>query len=119
MNPSIHIIFNAVRDELMQTKTVTSIAESQSPTMVSGTAPAALAGPEKIKGLSTDFGVVNASYDYVTHWLQLRKAVIFQKIWNRYLIVNFNEAAVHFMNLRTLLERSNMVGAAYTISWCY
>ena len=32
MNPSIHDHFNAVKDELMQTGAITSIAESESPT---------------------------------------------------------------------------------------
>ena len=110
-NPNIHTHLEAVKDELIQTGTVASFAESESPTTGIWNTTSGFSWPEKDPNLSTDFGVVSASYDYgkTVGW-QLKEGRGFSKDFaTDSAAVVLNEAAVKYMNLK------NPVGQ--TVTW--
>ena len=110
-NQNIHTHFEAVKDELMQTGTIASIAESESPTTDIWNSTSGFSWPGKDPNLSTDFGVVSASYDYgkTVGW-QLKEGRGFSKDFaTDSAAVILNEAAVKYMNLK------NPVGQ--TVTW--
>jgi putative ABC transport system permease protein len=110
MNPSIHDHFNAVKDELMQTGAITSMAEAGSPTTGIWNSTSGFSWPGKDPDLSTDFGVVSASLDYgKTIGWKIKDGRDFSKdfLTDSSAII-LNEAAVHFMDLK------NPVGTAVT-----
>jgi len=110
-NPSIHEHFDAVKEALMQTGTVTSVAESESPTTGSWNSSSGFSWPGKDPNLSTDFAVNSASYDYgkTISW-EIKEGRGFSKDFaTDSSAIVLNEAAVHYMNLK------NPVGQ--TVTW--
>ena len=99
---SIHSHFDAVKEELLQTGAVTSLAESESPTTGIWNSTSGFSWPAKDPNLSTDFGVVTASLDFgnTIGW-QIKEGRSFSKDFltdSSALILN--EAAVKYMNLK-------------------
>lgn len=110
-NSNIHDHFDAVKDELIRTGAITSFAESESPTTGIWNSTSGFSWPEKDPNLSTDFGVVNASYDYgnTIDW-QIKEGRGFSRAFaTDSFAVILNEAAARYMNLK------NPVGQ--TITW--
>jgi putative ABC transport system permease protein len=64
MNTTIHDHLDAVKNELLNSGAIVSIAESESPTTGIWNSSSGFSWKGKDPNLSTDFGVVNASYDY-------------------------------------------------------
>lgn len=117
LNSTIHDHFEAVKDELMQTGAITSIAESQSPTTGIWNSTSGFSWPKKDPNLSIDFGVVNASYDYgkTVGW-QLKEGRNFSKDFTDSSSLILNEAAVHFMGLKNPVgQRVTWWNQPYTI----
>jgi ABC-type antimicrobial peptide transport system permease subunit len=118
MDSNIHSHFDAVKNELLQTGTVVSIAESQSPTTGIWNSTSGFSWPEKDPNQSIDFGVVLASYDY-------GKTIGWKINYGRDFSKDFatdssamilNEAAVHFMNLKNPIGTNvTWWGQSYTI----
>ena len=99
---SIHAHFDAVKEDLLQSGAVTSIAESESPTTGIWNSTSGFSWPGKDPNLSTDFGVVNASLDFgkTVGW-QLKEGRGFSKDFlTDSSAVILNEAAVKYMNLK-------------------
>lgn len=63
-NAAIHDHFNAVKDELVQSGAITSMAESGSPTTGTWSTTSGLDWKGKDPDLSVDFANIDASYDY-------------------------------------------------------
>ncbi len=63
-NAAIHDHFNTVKDELVQSAAVTSMAESGSPTTGTWSTTSGLDWKGKDPDLSVDFANIDASYDY-------------------------------------------------------
>jgi putative ABC transport system permease protein len=110
-NAAIHDHFNAFKDELMQTGTVVSVAESESPTTGVWNSTSGFSWPGKDPNLSTDFGVVNGSFDYgKTIGWHIKEGRDFSRDYaTDSAAVILNEAAVKYMNLK------NPVGQ--TVTW--
>jgi ABC-type antimicrobial peptide transport system permease subunit len=110
-NPSIHQHFDAVKDALIQTGAVTSVAESESPTTGSWNSSSGFSWPGKDPNLSTDFAVNAGSYDYgKTIGWEIKDGRGFSKDFaTDSAAIILNEAAVHYMNLK------NPVGQ--TVTW--
>ncbi len=102
MNSAIHDHFDAVKNELLKTGAVASVAESESPTTAIYNSTSGFSWKEKDPNLSIDFKVVNASYDYgKTIGWKIKEGRGFSKDFatdSSALILN--EAAVHFMGLK-------------------
>jgi putative ABC transport system permease protein len=98
---SIHSHFDAVKEELIQSGAVTSIAESESPTTGIWNSTSGFSWPGKDPNLSTDFGVVTASMDYgKTIGWEINEGRGFSRDFlTDSSAVVLNEAAVKFMNL--------------------
>ncbi len=117
-NPNIHNHFNVVKNELMQTGVITSMAESQSPTTAIWNSTSGFSWTGKDPNLSIDFGVVNASFDY-------GKTVGWQLVDGRNFSKDFltdsskvilNEAAVKYMGLKHPVGSSGTWwGQPYTV----
>ncbi|HSZ85164.1 MAG TPA: ABC transporter permease [Puia sp.] len=110
MNPAIHNHFDAVKNELMKTGVITSVAEAESPTTGIWNSTSGISWPGKDPNLSTDFGVVTASFDYgKTIGWKIKEGRSFSKDFasdtSAFIL---NEAAVRFMNLK------NPVGSIIT-----
>ncbi len=98
---SIHAHFDAVKEELLQTGAVTSIAESESPTTGIWNSTSGFSWPGKDPNLSTDFGVVSASLDFgKTIGWEIKEGRGFSRDFlTDSSAVILNEAAVKYMNL--------------------
>jgi ABC-type antimicrobial peptide transport system permease subunit len=110
INQKIHDHFDALKNELLKTGAITSIAEAESPTTGIWNSTSGISWPDKDQNLSTDFGVVTASLDYgKTIGWQIKEGRGFSKDFasdtSAFIL---NEAAVHFMNLK------NPVGSILT-----
>jgi len=107
-NASIHDHFNAVEDELKHTGAIASFAESESPTTGIWNSTSGFSWPGKDPNLSTDFGVVSASYDYgKTIGWQIKEGRGFSKDFpTDTAAVILNEAAVRYMNLKNPLGQT-------------
>ena len=118
MNSSVHDHFNAVKDELVQTGAVTSVAESGGPTTGIWNSTSGFSWKEKDPNLSIDFGVVSASYDYgKTIGWKIKEGRDFSRDFatdsSAFIL---NEAAVHFMGLKNPVgERVTWWGQPYTV----
>ncbi len=100
--PAIHDHFNAVKDELMQTGSIVSMAESESPTTGIWNSTSGFSWKGKDPNLSTDFGVVSASYEFGTTigW-KVKEGRGFSKDFpTDSTAIILNEAAVNFMGLK-------------------
>ena len=101
-NPDIHKHFDAVKAELAQSGAITSMAESQSPTTGIWSSTSGFSWQGKDPNLSTDFGVIQASFDYgkTVGW-ELKEGRNFSTEFgadSSKLILN--EAAVKYMGLQ-------------------
>ncbi len=110
-NAAIHDHFNAVKDELVQSGAITSMAESGSPTTGTWSTTSGLDWKGKDPDLSVDFANIDASYDYgKTIGWQFKEGRDFSKDFatdSSALILN--EAAANFIGFK------NPVGE--TITW--
>jgi putative ABC transport system permease protein len=100
--PAIHDHFNAVKDELIQTGSIISMAESESPTTGIWNSTSGFSWKGKDPNLSTDFGVVSASYEFGTTigW-KVKEGRGFSKDFpTDSTAILLNEAAVNFMGLK-------------------
>ncbi len=115
---SIHSHFDAVKNELIQTGAITSLAEAGTPTTSIWNSTSGIVWSGKDPNLSVDFGMVYASPDYgkTINW-QLKEGRNFSKDFltdSSALIIN--EAAAHFMNLKHPVgENVTWFGQPYTI----
>jgi len=102
MNDEIHSHFSAVKDELVRTGSIASIAESGAPTTAIWGSSSGFSWKGKDPNLSVDFSTVNASYDYgKTIGWQIKKGRDFSKDFaTDSSAIILNEAAAHFMNLK-------------------
>jgi putative ABC transport system permease protein len=110
-NSSIHDHFDAVKNELVQTGAISSIAEAGTPLTSMWNSTSGLSWAGKDPNQPVDFGVVYASTDYgkTINW-QVKEGRDFSREFgtdSSSLILN--EAAVHFMGL------TNPVGQ--TLTW--
>jgi putative ABC transport system permease protein len=117
-NSSIHDHFNIVKDELMHTGMITSIAESTIPTTNVFNSTSGLSWSTKDPNFSVDFGVAYTSVDYgKTIGWRLKEGRDFSKDFptdSSALIIN--EAAAHVMNLKHPVgENITWFGQRYTI----
>jgi putative ABC transport system permease protein len=99
--PSIHDHFNALKDELMGTGEILSVAESESPTTAVYNSTSGLSWESKDPNLSVDFAVINASYDYgKTIGWKIKEGRDFSREYSSDTSAFIlNEAAAHFMGL--------------------
>ena len=99
---NIHDHFEAVKEQLMHTGAVASVAESESPTTAIWNSTSGFSWPGKDPNLSIDFGVVAASFDYgKTIGWHLKEGRSFSKDFATDTSgIILNEAAVKFMNLK-------------------
>ena len=100
--PALHDHYNALRDDLLKTGAVTAIAESSSPTTELGGSTSGITWPNKDPNFSTDFAVVEGSFDYgrTIDW-KIREGRDFSRDFpSDTSTVILNEAAVHMMNLQ-------------------
>lgn len=107
-NSSIHDHFNAVKEELMKTGVIASMAESESPTTAIYNSTSGFSWQGKDPNLSIDFRVVNASYDYgkTIAW-QIKEGRGFSRDFaTDSSAVLLNEAAVHFIGFKNPVGES-------------
>jgi ABC-type antimicrobial peptide transport system permease subunit len=99
---AIHDHFNSVKEALLQTGVVESIAESEAPITDIWNSTSGFSWPGKDPNLSIDFGVVTASFDYgKTIGWNVKEGRGFSKDFLTDTSgVILNEAAVRFMNLK-------------------
>jgi ABC-type antimicrobial peptide transport system permease subunit len=104
-NASIHDHFSAVKDELMQTGAVSSIAEAGSPTTAVWSSTSGLSWPGKDPNLSIDFGQVPASLDYgKTIGWQIKEGRDFSRDFTTDTsALILNEAAVRLMGIKHIV----------------
>jgi hypothetical protein len=91
MNDEIRNHFSAVKDELIRTGVVASIAESEAPTTAIWGSSSGFSWKGKDPNLSVDFGTVNASYDYgKNYWMaNKRRTGFFKGFCNRFFFCYF------------------------------
>ncbi len=97
-----HDHFAALKERLLQTGAVTAVTESESPATGIWNSSSGFSWPGKDPALSTDFGVVAASFDYgKTIGWHIKQGRDFSKDFaTDTAAVILNEAAVRFMNLK-------------------
>lgn len=102
LTASIHDHFNAIRDELIQTKAITSIAEAGSPTTSTWSSTSGFSWRGKDPNQSIDFLNVGVSYDYgKTIGWKIKQGRDFSREFSTDTsAVVLNEAAVNFMGLK-------------------
>jgi ABC-type antimicrobial peptide transport system permease subunit len=102
MDSSVHHHFNAVKNELMQTGSVASVAESQNPPTSGSGSTSGFSWPGKDPNLSIDFKFISSSFDYgKTIGWEIKEGRDFSKDFaTDSSAVILNEAAVHFMDLK-------------------
>ena len=118
MNSEIHDHFNAVKDELIKTGAVTSVAESGAPTTAIWNSTSGFSWKEKDPNLSIDFGVVSGSYDYgkTVGWKITKGRDFSRDFATDSSALILNEAAVHFMGLKNPVgERVTWWGQPLTV----
>jgi putative ABC transport system permease protein len=118
MNSSVHDHFNAVKDELVKTGAVASVAESGAPTTAIWNSTSGFSWREKDPNLSIDFGVVSASHDYgkTIGWKITEGRDFSRDFATDSSALILNGAAVHFMGLKKPIgERVTWWGQPYTI----
>ena len=111
LTPAVHEHFAALQKELEQTGAITGIAESGSPTTGIWNTSSGFSWREKDPNLSTDFGVIEASFDYgkTIQWELSDGRGFSRDFATDSSAVVLNEAAVHFMGFKHALGE--------TISW--
>ncbi len=111
LNAEIHKHFNAMRDELIKSGAVVSMAEAGSPTTSIWSSTSGITWKTKDPNLSVDFSTVGVSHDYgKTIGWQIKEGRDFSREFaTDTSAVILNEAAVKFMGLK------NPVGE--TITW--
>jgi hypothetical protein len=102
LDSTIHKHFEAVRDDLMRSGTIISMAEAGSPTTSTWSSTSGLDWKGKDPNLSVDFLNVSASYDYgkTVGW-QIKEGRDFSRDFGTDTsAVILNEAAAHFMGFK-------------------
>jgi putative ABC transport system permease protein len=102
MTEEMHKHFNAMKDELVQSGAVVSIAESGSPTTGTWSSTSGLDWRGKDPNLSVDFSNVSASYDYgKTIGWEIKEGRDFSKDFSTDTsAVILNEAAANYMGFK-------------------
>ncbi|MEI9908187.1 MAG: ABC transporter permease [Bacteroidota bacterium] len=102
LNPEVHSHFNAMRDALIQSGAITSMAEAGSPTTATWGSSSGFSWKGKDPNLSIDFLNVSASYDYgKTIGWQIKEGRDFSRDFaTDTSAVILNEAAVNFIGLK-------------------
>jgi putative ABC transport system permease protein len=117
-NSAVHRHLEGIRNELLQSGVITSLAESQGPTTAIWNSTSGLSWPGKDPNLSVDFGFVFGSYDFgkTIAW-HLKEGRDFSKEFasdSSALILN--EAAADFMNLKNPVgQPATWFGQPFTI----
>ncbi|MFT3674381.1 MAG: ABC transporter permease [Chitinophagaceae bacterium] len=108
---AIHNHFTTIKNELLQTGAILSVAESESPTTGVWNTTSGFSWPGKAPDLSTDFGVVAGSHDFgKTIGWEIKEGRDFNSsLATDSSAIILNEAAVSYMNLK------NPVGQ--TVTW--
>jgi len=117
-NETIHSHFDAVRNELLQSGAVVSVAESQGPTTAIWNSTSGLSWPGKDPNLSVDFGFVFASYDFgrTINWHVKEGRDFSKEFASDSSALILNEAAVNFMNLKNPVgQPATWFGSPFTI----
>ncbi len=98
----VHDHFNAIRDELIQSGAIVSMAEAGSPTTATWSSTSGFSWKGKDPNLSTDFLNVSASYDYgkTIGWKIKNGRDFSRNFGTDTAAVILNEAAVNFMELK-------------------
>ena len=111
LTANIHKHFNAIKDELVQTGAIVSIAEAGSPTTSTWSSSSGFGWKGKDPNQSIDFSNVGVSYDYgkTIDWKITEGRDFSRDFATDTSAVILNEAAVNFMNLK------NPVGE--TVTW--
>ncbi len=111
MSPDIHKHFDAMREELVRSGTILSMAEAGSPTTSTGSSTSGIEWKGKDPNLSTDFLYVETSYDYgKTIGWQLKQGRDFSRDYaTDSSAIILNEAAANFIGFK------NPVGE--TVTW--
>jgi ABC-type antimicrobial peptide transport system permease subunit len=118
MNASIHDHFTVVRDQLMRSGAITSIAEAGSPTTSIGNSSSGFSWREKDPNLSIDFGVVAGSLDYgrTIGWEMKEGRDFSKEFLSDSSALILNEAAARFMGLKKPVgEIVTWWGKPYTV----
>jgi ABC-type antimicrobial peptide transport system, permease component len=103
LTANIHKHFNAIKDELVQTGAIVSIAEAGSPTTSTWSSSSGFGWKGKDPNQSIDFSNVGVSYDYgkTIDW-KIKEGRDFSRDFaTDTSAVILNEAAVNFMNLKS------------------
>lgn len=102
ISSAVHDHLNAVKDELLKTSAIVSVAESGSSTTGINGSTSGVSWPGKDPNLSTDFGTVSCSYDYgkTVGWEISEGRDFSRNFLSDSSAVIFNEAAIHFMQLK-------------------
>ncbi|MCG2613457.1 ABC transporter permease [Terrimonas sp. NA20] len=103
-----HEHWQAVESALMQSGTVEAVAESESPTTGIWNTTSGVSWPGKDPGLSTDFGVISASFAYgkTVQWEIVGGRNFSKELATDSASVILNEAAVKYMGLKNPLDQS-------------
>jgi putative ABC transport system permease protein len=111
LTENIHKHFNAIKDEMIQTGALVSLAEAGSPTTGIWSSTSGLSWRGKDPNLSIDFSNIGVSYDYgkTTGWKVKEGRDFSTQFSTDTAAVILNEAAVKFMGLK------NPVGE--TVTW--
>jgi putative ABC transport system permease protein len=118
VDSSIHVHFNAVKDELMQSGTILSMAESGSPTTGIWGSTSGFSWRGKDPNLSIDFGTVRTSYEFgKTIGWHINDGRDFSKDFatdtSAFIL---NQAAVRFMGLQNpIAETMTLFDKPYTV----
>ncbi|MEP7322342.1 MAG: ABC transporter permease, partial [Saprospiraceae bacterium] len=98
----IHKHFEAVKEELVQAGAISSMAESGSPTTGIWGSTSGISWKQKDPNLSTDFGTVNASYDFghTIDWKLKEGRDFSREFGSDTSAVILNVAAAEFMGLK-------------------
>jgi ABC-type antimicrobial peptide transport system permease subunit len=104
----IHEHWQAVESALIQSGSVAAVAESESPTTGIWNTTSGVSWPEKDPGLSTDFGVISASFGYgkAIQWELVEGRNFSKELATDSAAVILNEAAVKYMGLKKPLTQS-------------
>lgn len=104
----IHDHWQAVESALIQSGTVASVTESESPTTGIWNSTSGVSWPGKDPGLSTDFGVISASFGYgkTVQWEIAQGRDFSKEMPTDSSAVILNEAAVKYMGMKNPLDQS-------------
>nr|HPI79254.1 ABC transporter permease [Cyclobacteriaceae bacterium] len=118
MNSAIHEHYDAIKNKLVNTGLVSSIAESQSSITGIWGSTSGLSWSGKDPGLSVDFGMINSSYDYgkTVGWKVKEGRDFSREFSTDSTGIIFNQAAIDFMGMKNPVgEQVTWFGDPFTI----